>query len=104
MRVGHSVCGGLCVSACTWVMYVCTDVHGSAGAERPGVGDCACAGVGLWLRAWRQAVWMCRGLLLCAQSVCAGVHVCVDARAGAKALMPELWTGGWRALWAGCGR
>lgn len=52
MQVCHSVHGGLC----TQVMYVCTDVYRSAGAERLGVGDCACIGLGLWLRVWRQEV------------------------------------------------
>lgn len=88
MRVCHSVRGGLCVSECTWVTYVCIDVHGSV-VQRLGAGACACAGVGLWLQAWRQEVWVCRGLLLCAQSVCASVHVCVVAGAGVKALMPS---------------
>lgn len=103
MRVCHSVRGGLCVSECTWVTYVCIDVHGSV-VQRLGAGACACAGVGLWLQAWRQEVWVCRGLLLRAQSVCASVHVCVDAGAGVKVLMPELWTGGRRAVWAVWGR
>lgn len=103
MRVCHGVRGGLCVSECTWVMYVCTDVHGSV-VQRLGAGARACAGVGLWLRPWREEVWVCRGLLLHVQSVCASVHVCVDARAGVKALMPELRTGGWKAVWAAYGR
>lgn len=98
-NAGVPQCMGRAVCVRVYLGHVCVHRRArSAGAERLGVGDCACAGVGLWLRTCRQEVWVCRGPLLCVQSVYASVHVCVVAGAGVKALMPELWTGRWMAV------
>lgn len=74
MRVCHSVRGGLCVSECTWVTYVCIDVHGA------------------WCRGWVQVPvpvleWACgsrrggrrcgcAGVCCCARSLCVRAYMC----------------------------
>lgn len=45
---------------------------------------------------WSQAVWMCRGLLLCVQSVCISIRVYMDAGVGCPV---HGWVGGGLCGW-----
>lgn len=82
--------GAVCVHRC-----VCRGA--GAGVLRVGA-LCECAGV---LCGHARTY---RALLLGILSVRASVRVFIVARVGLTVLVARLWTGGWRAVWAGCGR
>lgn len=72
-----------------------TDVCAGVRCREAGCGDCTCRSA---------SVAVCGGGGVAVQGLAAERKRVREAGAGVKAPRPGLRTGGWQAVWAGCGR